>query len=77
MILQNGGCNSSLSVLAGLTTVDNLQVLPGSLALRAIALTMDGSSHNRDVARREIQRAIMLTPWDIRLWTALAYVRSS
>lgn len=76
MMLQNGGCNPSLSVLSGLTSVNDRHTLLASLTLRAIALAMDGSSHKMDVARREIQRAIMLSPSDIRLWTVLAYIRS-
>jgi hypothetical protein len=76
MILQNGGYNSSLSMLSGSTSIDDLHALPMSLTLRAIALAMEGSSLKLDAARREIQRAIMLCPSDIRIWTALACVRS-
>lgn len=75
MMLQNGRCNTSLSVLAG-TISNDLHALPTSLILRAIAFAMDGTRHETYPARREIQRAIMLSPSNIRLWTALAYVRS-
>jgi len=76
LMLQTGGCHSSLSVLSGSTSVSDLRALPTTLVLRAIALAMDGSVQKQNIAHREIQRAIMLSPSNIWVWTALAFVRS-
>jgi superkiller protein 3 len=76
LILQDGECHSSLSVLSGSPTINDLQALPKILTLRAVAFAMDKSSHKADITHREIQKAIMLSPSDICLWRALAYVRS-
>ena len=46
------------------------------MTLRAIALAMSGSSYTMDIARREAQRAIMLSPSDASLWITLTYVTS-
>jgi superkiller protein 3 len=75
LILQNGECHSSLSVLSGAPPVNDLRALPKILTLRAIAFAMDRSNHKADITHREIQKAIMLSPSNIRLWRALAYVR--
>jgi superkiller protein 3 len=49
-----------------------------SLALRAVAESMNerGGTEWEGEAVRRAQKAIVLAPWDLRNWQALAYVRT-
>jgi Flp pilus assembly protein TadD len=76
MMLQIGEFNSSFSLLSGSPTLNNLHTLPTTMTLRAIALAISGNDYTIDIARREAQRAIMLSPSDANLWITLTYVMS-
>lgn len=71
LALQGGQPDAALAVLSGSTNVEDLQVLPTSLELEAVAQSL-----TRKPALRDVQRAIMLAPWAERHWQALAFVRA-
>ncbi|KAF8070280.1 TPR-like protein [Lyophyllum atratum] len=71
LMLQQNQFDSALAVLSGSddASIDNL---PASLNIQAVA----HSHSDRAVALREVQRAVMLSPSNMRCWQALALVRS-
>ncbi|KAG6862290.1 hypothetical protein C0995_015987 [Termitomyces sp. Mi166 len=71
LMLQERKPDSALALLSGSKegSIENQSTL---LRLRAIALSRD----NTEVAMREIQRAVMLAPFDVKCWQALALVKS-
>lgn len=70
-MLQERKPESALALLSGSKEagIENQATL---LRLRAVALSRD----HTEVAMREIQRAVMLAPSDIKCWQTLALVRS-
>ncbi|KAH0589327.1 hypothetical protein H2248_005088 [Termitomyces sp. 'cryptogamus'] len=71
LMIQERKPDSALALLSGSkeASIENQLML---LRLQAIALSRD----NTEAAMREIQRAVMLSPSDVRCWQALAFVRS-
>jgi superkiller protein 3 len=79
LCIQNGKYDSALAVLAGTSSQgENLDDLVESLSLRAIARScVEGLTfEDLALALRQAQKAIMLCPWQIRYWQALAFVRT-
>ncbi|RDB24954.1 Superkiller protein 3 [Hypsizygus marmoreus] len=77
LILRGGQREASLAILGGSTSADSTDtrdIVPTSLSLQAVAHACgDGKVQT---ALHEIQRAIMLSPSNIRYWEVLAFVRS-
>ncbi|KAI0915649.1 hypothetical protein AcW1_003803 [Taiwanofungus camphoratus] len=73
LMLQRGRSHATLAVLAGSAREDELTQLRDSLAFKAVARCMN---KEKQEAHKLAQKAIMLSPWKLRNWHALAYVRS-
>jgi len=80
LTLQQGDSAAALAVIAGLSQSrdDNLAQLRDSLALHAVSLSLNhGSDPERcKEAHRLAQKAVILAPWEMRNWQALAYTSS-
>ncbi|KAJ6607768.1 superkiller protein 3 SKI3 [Mycena sp. CBHHK59/15] len=76
--IQQGNHTSALALLSGLASghdSDTLNTARSSLALQAVTETLNGDESK--VARRQAQKAVFLSPWEVRNWEALAFVRTS
>ncbi|KAG6878535.1 hypothetical protein C0993_004433 [Termitomyces sp. T159_Od127] len=71
LMLQERKPESALALLSGSKEAP-IEKQATLLRLRAVALSRD----NTEAAIREIQRAVMLAPSDVRCWQTLALVRS-
>lgn len=70
--VQNKSPGTALSMLAGLRAVtDNVAAAADSFTLHAAA-----SALSRSGGRSMAQKAVMLAPWKLQPWLALAYIRS-
>lgn len=71
--IQTGNATSALALLSDPNVdSDSLDTARTSLALQAITASLTGGTSN--VAKRQAQKAIFLTPGDTRNWRALACV---
>lgn len=71
LALQQGQHSAALALLKSQN--ENLANMRESLGLRAVAESMSGEVQE---AIRGAQKAIMLTPWEVRNWQTLALVRT-
>lgn len=80
LMVQSGQSAAAGAVLTAAEYGGDLGLVPASLGLKAIArsLAFEGPQEEEKGAEglRETQRAIMLSPWNLNGWEALAYVRS-
>ncbi|KAF7375997.1 Antiviral protein [Mycena sanguinolenta] len=74
--IQQGNHSSALALLsASNRESDTLNTARASLALQAVTESLNGDvSH---IAKKQAQKAVFLSPWDMRNWKALAYVGAS
>jgi superkiller protein 3 len=81
LTLQCGQCSSALALLSASSSVEkerNLNTVGLSLSLWAIAESLNDVEHSLDAITivQQAQKAVMLSPWHLRSWQSLAYVRS-
>ncbi|PCH43840.1 hypothetical protein WOLCODRAFT_138620 [Wolfiporia cocos MD-104 SS10] len=78
--LRLGRSDGALAVLSGAFAAleTNTTHLRGSLHLEAIARVLGDAKNTaaQEEARKLSQKAVMLTPWELRNWQALAFVQS-
>ncbi|KAJ7497133.1 TPR-like protein [Mycena latifolia] len=74
--IQRGNHTSALALLsASSSDSDSLDTARISLALQAVTESLTGDESK--IAKRLAQRAVFLSPWEVRNWEALAYVGAS
>ncbi|KAJ7251764.1 TPR-like protein [Mycena haematopus] len=74
--IQNGNHASALALLSACNREsDTLDTARASLALQAVTESLNGDVSQ--TAKRQAQKAIFLSPWDVHNWEALAYVGAS
>lgn len=75
LTVKNGEYNTALAILSSSANADDLRNAPASLGLRGVVETLI-AGEDAKTAVKQVQRAIMLSPGDIRNWEILAYMRS-
>ncbi|KAJ6558576.1 superkiller protein 3 [Mycena vulgaris] len=74
--IQRGNHTSALALLsASSSDSDSLDTARTSLALQAVAESLTGDESK--TAKKQAQKAVFLSPWEMRNWEALAYVGKS
>ncbi|KAH9940522.1 TPR-like protein [Epithele typhae] len=80
LALRTGDRTAALAVLGGATSARaDFAHLRASLALYTVVLCLEvsgGDEQQASEALRLAQKGVMLSPWDLRAWETLAYVRS-
>jgi len=79
LLFRKGEQSSAQALLSdAIKNVRNdLALTSDALTLHSIALCAPGATARDKAAMlREVQRAIMLRPWHVKPWQALAYIRS-
>ncbi|KAF9451265.1 protein prenylyltransferase [Macrolepiota fuliginosa MF-IS2] len=80
LMIQKGERRSALALLAGTSssgTKEDLVSTSTALVLHSVALcSTEASAQDKATSLREIQRAIMLRPFNMKSWRALGYIRS-
>jgi superkiller protein 3 len=76
LTLQRGEHGPALAVFAGTRTGDNLDDVRESLGLQAVVESLNPDTVRGKDALRHAQKAIMLSPSQLRNWQILAYVRA-
>ncbi|KAJ7668399.1 TPR-like protein [Mycena polygramma] len=71
--IQRGNHTSALALLsASSRDSETLDTARASLALQAVTESLNGDESK--IAKRQAQKAVFLTPWEVQNWEALAYV---
>ncbi|KAJ6593707.1 TPR-like protein [Mycena capillaripes] len=74
--IQGGNHSSALALLSASShDSDTLDTARASLALQAVTESLNGDESK--IAKRQAQKAVFLSPWEVRNWEALAYVGAS
>lgn len=80
LLIRKGERRSAFALLADTSSSDNKDDLPSmsaALTLHSVALcSPDASGQDKATSLRQIQRAIMLRPSNMKSWQALGYIRS-